>query len=270
MDKMSDSEAKKYFGELIELVAILRSENGCPWDREQTRESLKPLMLEEMYEAFDAIDRKNEADLREELGDMLLHIVFQAQIGIEQDSFNIVDVLKQLIFKMKKRHPHVFGDIQVQNVDEVLLNWETIKEGEKERESMLSSIPPSLPALLRAQVIQSRVARVGFDWPNANEVWRKVIEEQNEFEEAWKSHDQESIEEEWGDLVFALVNLSRHLQLQPEDALQKASQRFAQRFHYMENEIKKQGKKIENLSLEEMDELWNKAKQEIKLIQNNQ
>lgn len=135
---------------------------------------------------------------------------------------------------------------------------------------MLSSIPPSLPALLRAQVIQSRVARVGFDWPNANEVWRKVIEEQNEFEEAWKSHDQESIEEEWGDLVFALVNLSRHLQLQPEDALQKASQRFAQRFHYMENEIKKQGKKIENLSLEEMDELWNKAKQEIKLIQNNQ
>ncbi len=270
MDKMSDSEAKKYFGELIELVAILRSENGCPWDREQTREREVASYADayqtkgvKIYTHFSDEDARNfsfSVPCKTE----------QAQIGIEQGSFNIVDVLKQLIFKMKKRHPHVFGDIQVQNVDEVLLNWETIKEGEKERESMLSSIPPSLPALLRAQVIQSRVARVGFDWPNANEVWRKVIEEQNEFEEAWKSHDQESIEEEWGDLVFALVNLSRHLQLQPEDALQKASQRFAQRFHYMENEIKKQGKKIENLSLEEMDELWNKAKQEIKLIQNNQ
>ena len=270
MNKMDISEAQKYFGELIELVAVLRSKNGCPWDREQTRESLKPLMLEEMYEAFDAIDRKNETDLREELGDMLLHIIFQAQIGLELGSFNITDVLKQLIFKMKKRHPHVFGDIQVQNVDEVLLNWENIKEGEKERENMLSSIPPSLPALLRAQVIQSRVARVGFDWQNAKEVWPKIIEEQHELEEAWKNQDQEAIEEEWGDLVFALVNLSRHLHLQPEDALQKASQRFTQRFSFMENEIKKQGKKIENLSLEEMDELWNKAKQEIKLIQDNQ
>ncbi|NLJ48299.1 MAG: nucleoside triphosphate pyrophosphohydrolase [Candidatus Atribacteria bacterium] len=263
-------EATKYFGELIELVAILRSENGCPWDREQTRESLKPLMLEEMYEAFDAIDRKNEADLREELGDMLLHIVFQAQIAAEQGTFNLTDVLKQLIFKMKKRHPHVFGDIQVQNVDEVLLNWETIKKDEKEKESMLSSIPQNLPALLRAQIIQSRVARVGFDWSNAKEVWKKIIEEQKELKEAWKNQDQDAIEEEWGDLVFALVNLSRHLHLQPEDALQKASKRFAQRFRYIENEIKKQGKKIENLSLEEMDELWNKAKQEIKLIGKNQ
>ncbi|NLJ39044.1 MAG: nucleoside triphosphate pyrophosphohydrolase [Candidatus Atribacteria bacterium] len=270
MDKINDAEVTKYFGELIKIVAILRSENGCPWDREQTRESLKPLMLEEMYEAFDAIDRKDEADLREELGDMLLHIVFQAQIAAEEGTFNLTDVLKQLIFKMKKRHPHVFGDIQVQNVDEVLLNWENIKKGEKERESMLSSIPPSLPALLRAQVIQSRVARVGFDWPNAKEVWKKIIEEQKELEEAWKNQDQNAIEEEWGDLVFALVNLSRHLHLQPEEALQKASQRFTQRFHYLENEIKKQGKKIENLSLEEMDELWNKAKQEIKLIQKNQ
>ena len=270
MDKINDAEVTKYFGELIKIVAILRSENGCPWDREQTRESLKPLMLEEMYEAFDAIDRKDEADLREELGDMLLHIVFQAQSAAEEGNFNLTDVLKQLIFKMKKRHPHVFGDIQVQNVDEVLLNWENIKKGEKERESMLSSIPPSLPALLRAQVIQSRVARVGFDWPNAKEVWKKIIEEQKELEEAWKNQDQNAIEEEWGDLVFALVNLSRHLHLQPEEALQKASQRFTQRFHYLENEIKKQGKKIENLSLEEMDELWNKAKQEIKLIQKNQ
>jgi len=263
---MSEDDPQKLFGELVELVATLRGPDGCPWDREQTRKSLKPLMLEEMYEAFDAIDRQNEADLREELGDMLLHIVFQAQIGAENQTFSVADVLKQLIFKMRKRHPHVFGNIEVQNVDEVLLNWEKIKDGEKERESMLSSIPSSLPALLRAHAIQSRVARVGFDWSNAEEVWKKIDEEQEEFKNAWRNRDQKAIEEEWGDLIFALVNLGRHLRLQPEDALQKASNRFIQRFEFMEKEMKKEGKKIENHSLEEMDELWNKAKREIKLI----
>jgi len=260
---MTEIDSQKLFGELIELVAKLRSPEGCPWDREQTRESLKPLMLEEMYEAFDAIDRKNEADLREELGDMLLHIVFQAQVGQERETFTMADVLKQLIFKMKKRHPHVFGNIEVQNVDEVLLNWETIKEGEKARDSMLSSIPSTLPALLRAHAVQSRVARVGFDWSNIEGVWRKIGEEQLELEDAWRKQDQEALEEEWGDLIFALVNLARHLNLQPEDALQKASSRFTRRFAYMENEIKKQGRKVENLSFEEMDDLWNKAKREI-------
>ncbi|MCX7667843.1 MAG: nucleoside triphosphate pyrophosphohydrolase [Atribacterota bacterium] len=251
------------FEELISIVARLRSENGCPWDRKQTRESLKPLMLEELYEAFDAIDRKDEASLREELGDMLLHIVFHAQIGSEKGSFTIKEVLTSIIYKMRQRHPHVFGELQVKDVDDVLLNWEKIKNGErKEGEGMLSSLPRSLPSLLRAFAIQSRVARVGFDWKNASEVEHKVEEEWKEFREAWDQHNVARMEEEWGDLVFALVNLARHLEIQPEEALRKSCDRFVRRFEFIEKRVKDEGKALEDVTLEEMDALWEEAKRE--------
>lgn len=250
------------FEELVETVARLRGENGCPWDREQTRESLKPLMLEELYEAFDAIDCGNEKALEEELGDMLLHIVFHAQIGQEKGTFTIGDVLARIIAKMYKRHPHVFGREKVRDVDEVLLNWEKIKEKERKKGGMLASLPKSLPALLRAFSMQARVARVGFDWKNAEEVVKKVEEEWREFQEAWKANDAKRLEEEWGDLIFALVNLARHLGIQPEDALQRTCDRFAERFSFVEENLKALGKNIAEVSLEEMDALWEKAKKE--------
>lgn len=250
------------FEELVATVARLRGENGCPWDREQTRESLKPLMLEELYEAFDAIDRGDEGALREELGDMLLHIVFHAQIGREKGTFTIEDVLTHIIAKMHKRHPHVFGEEEVRDVDEVLLNWEKIKDRERKKGGMLASLPKGLPALLRAFSMQARVARVGFDWKNAEEVEKKVEEEWREFKEAWKAKDPKCLEEEWGDLIFALVNLARHLGIQPEDALQKACDRFAERFAFVEESLKALGKNIAEASLEEMDALWEKAKRE--------
>ncbi|MCS7242131.1 MAG: nucleoside triphosphate pyrophosphohydrolase [Candidatus Caldatribacterium sp.] len=248
------------FEELVETVARLRGENGCPWDREQTRESLKPLMLEELYEAFDAIDRQDEGALREELGDMLLHIVFHAQIGQERGTFTIADVLTHIIAKMRKRHPHVFGEEEVRDVDEVLLNWEKIKEQERKKGGMLASLPKSLPALLRAFSMQARVARVGFDWKHVEDVAKKVEEEWREFQEAWQANEAKRLEEEWGDLVFALVNLARHLGIQPEDALQRTCDRFAERFAFVEENLKALGKSVAEASLEEMDALWEKAK----------
>lgn len=250
------------FEELVRTVARLRGENGCPWDREQTRESLKPLMLEELYEAFEAIDRGDETALREELGDMLLHIVFHAQIGEERGTFTIADVLTHIIAKMHKRHPHVFGEASVQGVDEVLLNWEKIKEKERKAGGMLTSLPKGLPALLRAFSMQARVARVGFDWKDAREVAKKVEEEWREFQDAWAANDPKRLEEEWGDLVFALVNLARHLGIQPEDALQRTCNRFAERFAFVEESLKASGKSLAEASLEEMDALWEKAKNE--------
>lgn len=261
MDDQRSSGA--LFEELLEIVARLRSEDGCPWDRKQTRESLKPLMLEELYEAFDAIDRNDETSLREELGDMLLHIVFHAQIGSEKGTFTVREVLTDIISKMRKRHPHVFGELQVKDVDEVLLNWEKIKDEERKgEEGMLASLPRSLPSLLRAFAIQSRVARVGFDWKNALEVERKVEEEWKEFREAWNHGNCVRMEEEWGDLVFALVNLARHLGIQPEEALRKSCDRFVRRFEFIEKRVKGEGKALEDMTLEEMDALWEEAKRE--------
>ena len=258
---MSSGRAGELFEELIEVVATLRGEGGCPWDREQTRETLKPLMVEELYEALDAIDKKDEMRLKEELGDMLLHIVFHAQIGKENNTFTVEDVLEYLIYKMKRRHPHVFGEVKVKDVDAVLLNWEKIKERERKESGMLSSLPRSLPALLRAKAMQERAARVGFDWKTPEEVEKKVEEEWGEFQEAWESKDTQKMKEEWGDLIFALVNLARHLGVEAEDALQGANNRFAERFSFIESEIKEQGRELSGVALEEMDALWEKAKE---------
>ncbi len=257
---MNKKRLGELFEELVEIVATLRGRNGCPWDREQTRATLKPLMLEELYEAFDAIDGENEGALKEELGDMLLHIVFHAQIGKEEGTFTIEDILFHIIAKMKERHPHVFGETKVRDVDEVLLNWEKIKEKERKKEGMLASLPKSLPALLRAHAMQARVARVGFDWKDAKDVEKKVEEEWKEFKRAWEDSDSGQMEKEWGDLVFALVNLARHLKIQPEEALRKACDRFAERFAFIEENLRAEGKDISEVSLEEMDALWEKAK----------
>jgi len=259
MDKYR--EASELFQELLSIVDTLRGENGCPWDKQQTRETLKPLMIEELYEAFEAIDKGDEESLSEELGDMLLHIVFHARIGKEKGTFTIEQVLQKIISKMRVRHPHVFGEAQAKDVQEVLKNWEEIKDRKEKRESMLASIPRHLPALLRAHAIQSRVARVGFDWHNADAVWAKVLEELEELDAARKSNDQERMTREWGDLVFALVNLARHLNIDPEEALRKTCDRFTERFNFIERELEKQGKKPSQASLEEMDSLWEKAKE---------
>ncbi len=253
--------APKLFQELLEIVDTLRGENGCPWDKKQTRETLKPLMIEELYEAFEAIDKGDEESLSEELGDMLLHIVFHARIGKEKGTFTMEEVLQKIISKMRERHPHVFGNVQAKDVQEVLKNWEEIKDRKEKRESMLASIPRHLPALLRAHAIQSRVARVGFDWQNPDEVWAKVLEELEELDSARKSNDKERIMREWGDLVFVLVNLARHLDIDPEEALRKTCNRFTKRFSFIEKELEKQGKKPSQASLEEMDSLWEKAKE---------
>ncbi|HPZ81670.1 MAG TPA: nucleoside triphosphate pyrophosphohydrolase [Candidatus Atribacteria bacterium] len=260
---MSNGRAGELFEELLEVVATLRGEKGCPWDKEQTRETLKPLMVEELYEALDAIDQKDEVRLKEELGDMLLHIVFHAQIGKENHTFTIEEVLEYLIYKMKRRHPHVFGEAKVKDVDTVLLNWEKIKEEERREAGMLSTLPRGLPALLRAQAVGERASRVGFDWRAPEEVEKKVEEEWGEFKEAWKSKDPQKMEEEWGDLVFALVNLARHLNIQAEEALQGANNRFTERFGFIEKEIKEQGRELCSVTLEEMDVLWEKAKEKL-------
>lgn len=260
---MSNGRAGELFEELLEVVATLRGEKGCPWDKEQTRETLKPLMIEELYEALDAIDQKDEVRLKEELGDMLLHIVFHAQIGEENHTFTIEEVLRYLIYKMKRRHPHVFGEIKVKDVDAVLLNWEKIKGEERQEAGMFSTLPRGLPALLRAQAIGERASRVGFDWRAPEEVEKKVEEEWREFKEAWKSEDPQKMEEEWGDLVFALVNLARHLNIQAEEALQKSNNRFTERFDFIEKEIREQGRELGSVTLEEMDALWEKAKEKL-------
>ncbi len=255
-------DVSSLFQELMNVLDTLRGENGCPWDRQQTRESLKPLMLEELYEAFEAIDRNDEEALKEELGDMLLHIAFHARIGKEKGTFSMADVLSLVIAKMKNRHPHVFGTSQVGGVGEVLTNWEKIKEEEKgeKRGGMLASLPRHLPSLLLAHAIQSRVARVGFDWEEPSDVMEKVFEELEEFKKAWSEKQQARMEQEWGDLVFSLVNLARHLEIEPEDTLRKTCQRFSDRFSLVEKWMRKQGKELSGATLEELDALWNKAK----------
>lgn len=264
------SKVEGLFRELIDLVDRLRGDDGCPWDREQTRESLKPLMVEELYEALDAIDRQDEAGLMEELGDMLLHIVFHARIGREHGTFTMDGVLRRIITKMKERHPHVFGSEAVVGVGDVLSNWEKIKRKEKKEEGMLTTLPRHLPALMWACAIQSRVARVGFDWNCAEEVTGKVQEEWREFREAWGSGDEDQIEAEWGDLIFSLVNLARHLKIHPEEALRKTCRRFTDRFTGMEQSVRAEGRELAEVSLEELDALWTNIKKRDPSTKSNQ
>lgn len=252
------------FDELVEVMRILQAPGGCPWDREQTHESLKPYLLEETYEAIEAIDSGSDDHMKEELGDVLMQVVFHGEIAAREGRFTIDDIVQGIVEKLKRRHPHVFGDTSVADSGEVVKNWEQIKRLEKrERKdggSVLDGLPQSLPALIRARRIQEKVSRVGFDWDRTDEVMMKVDEELRELKEASAAQDREAIEEELGDLLFAVANLARFVSLCPEDALRKTIDKFQRRFQYIERELPKRGLKLGEASLEEMDELWNEVK----------
>lgn len=245
----------------IATVARLRAPGGCPWDREQTHKSILSCLLDEAYEFFEAVENNDAAGMREELGDLLLQVVLHAQMAAEAGTFTIEEVAREINEKLVRRHPHVFGDIQVSSTHEVLKNWETIKKGEKKhRKYLTDDIPDALPALFRAEKIQRRVARVGFDWKDMNPVLDKVEEEFAEFRQAVKNNDQPGAEEELGDILFALVNVARHKNICAEDALRMTTKKFARRFRFIEDKYNELGKDIHAASLEEMDVFWEESK----------
>jgi tetrapyrrole methylase family protein/MazG family protein len=244
-------------------MAQLRGPAGCPWDREQTPESLKPFLIEECYEVIDALDEGSPDKVRDELGDLLFQIVFHARIAEEKGAFTIADVISAIMEKMTRRHPHVFGEAKVSTSGEVLANWEEIKKKEKthqERTSILDGVPQALPALLRAHGIQKRAARVGFDWNELDEALPKLDEEIREFKQSLKSKDASGIEEELGDIFFMLVNISRFLEINPEDALRKTISKFIHRFRYIEEHAAETGRSLNDMTLDEMEALWQEAK----------
>ncbi|KNZ68898.1 MazG family protein [Thermincola ferriacetica] len=250
---------------LVKIMQQLRSPEGCPWDREQTHESLKKYLIEETYEVLDAIDNGNMNKFCEELGDLLLQIAFHAQIADEEGFFDINDVVKSIAEKLVRRHPHVFGNTRVKNSSEVSYNWDKIKEMEKRKEGMeeasiLDSIPKALPALLKAEKVQKRAAKVGFDWPDYRGALDKIYEELEELKEALDRGNRSNAAEEMGDLFFALVNLARFLSVDPEEALQATVDKFIKRFKLMEKKAWETGKKLADLNLDQLDQLWEEAK----------
>lgn len=251
--------------ELVDVMKALRAPNGCPWDREQTHESLIPYLVEESYEAIDAIEQRNFDELKKELGDVLLQVVFHAQLAEEAGRWNINDVAAATVAKLKHRHPHVFGDVEADTSKQVLANWEVIKQQERKdngQRSMLDGIPAHLPALRKAKRVQEKVARVGFDWDRVEEVEAKVEEELGEFQEACTSGDQGRIDDELGDVLFALVNLARFRNADPEDSLRHTIAKFVRRFQYIEAELSAKGKNPQDATLAEMDALWEQVKKE--------
>ncbi len=250
------------FQKLLDIMTSLRSENGCPWDREQTRESLKPFLIEETYEVLEALDEGEPEKIKEELGDLLFQIIFHCQIAKEKAEFDMDDVIRKISDKMIARHPHVFGKERFETSEEVLKQWDERKKEEgKLRESILEGIPKELPSLLRAQRLQARAARVGFDWEKIENVLEKLDEELEEFRDALKSKEQKGIEDELGDIFFVLVNISRFVGVNPEDALRKTISKFISRFRYIEMKAADAGRCLADMSLEEMDTLWEEAKQ---------
>jgi nucleoside triphosphate diphosphatase len=257
------------FDRLVELMHRLRSPGGCPWDAEQTHESLKRYLLEECYEVIEAIDQKDPDHLKEELGDLMLQPVFHAAIAAEKGEFTLDEVLDTVCEKLVRRHPHVFGDHVVKTADEQVEKWEQIKKEEKgeERKSALAGVPPQLPALMKAQKITEKAARVGFDWEHTDQVYAKVLEELHELEETMVSRDQERMEAELGDLLFAIVNLGRFLSINPEEALRKTINRFESRFSHIEGTLHSRGVNLKDASVEEMEKLWEEAKEKEKTRQ---
>ncbi|MBV9507309.1 MAG: nucleoside triphosphate pyrophosphohydrolase [Acidobacteriia bacterium] len=253
------------FQQLVELMARLRAPGGCPWDREQTFDSIKPYTLEETYEVLDAIDRRDWQEVSEELGDLLLQSVFYAQMAQEQGLFSIGDSLDAINQKLIRRHPHVFGDQSAHSPEDVKRIWGEIKTEEKKSKGrpaagLLDSVPRAMPALVEAQQISSRAAAVGFDWSNAGQVVDKLHEELAELEEARRGASQSEIEDEIGDLLFVLVNLARFVKVDPEQALRRTNAKFRKRFAYMEGKLAALGKKLEDTGVEEMQHLWQEAK----------
>lgn len=246
------------FERLIEVIARLRSPQGCPWDRVQTHQTLKPYLVEEVYEVLEAIDRDDPALLQEELGDLLLQIVLHAQIAGESKQFTLREVAEQITEKMIRRHPHVFADVQVSGTEDVWRNWEQIKKIEKkDQQSILDSVPSSLPALFRAAKVQKKAARVGFDWPDKQGVLDKIKEEIQEFEAAKDIKEQT---EEFGDILFSLVNLARKIDIDAEDSLRLATNKFEKRFQQVEKQVNDSGKPWKDFTLEQLDQFWNDAK----------
>ncbi len=253
------------FLELVAIMARLRAADGCPWDRQQTHATLKPYLLEEVYEALEAIDAADDAELCEELGDVLLQVVFHAQIAAEEGRFDIEAVSQAIVDKLIRRHPHVFGDANVDGADEVLLRWEQIKKQERRERgetapSVLAGIPKHLPALMRAQRIQKRAAQQGFDWDEVDGALDKVEEEFAELRQAWATAEAAAVEEEFGDLLFALVNASRFLNVEPEQALRRAVAKFERRFRALEQIVQARDEQIAALSLAALDAIWDEVK----------
>ncbi len=255
---------KKNYGiyHLLQVVETLRGENGCPWDREQTIESLRPYLIEEAYELLDAIDKGDINEHCEELGDVLLQVALQSQIQKEAGRFDFDDVAEKIAEKLIRRHPHVFGDVEVENSEEVLKNWEKIKKTEKNKnQSVLSGVPGNLPALQKAQRIQSRAAKVGFDWDQPDQVIEKIAEEVEELKVAFKNNNRDEILSEFGDVLFAIVNLARFAHISAEDALRKTNLKFTNRFMLIEKEMDKNGIDMGQCSLEILNQYWEKTKQ---------
>jgi len=250
---MTDSK----FNEFVQIVERLRKE--CPWDKEQTNDSIKAATIEEAYEVVEAIDNNDYDELKKELGDLLLHVVFHTLIAEESNHFKIDDVIESIQEKLIRRHPHVFGDKEVSGAEEVKTNWEEIKLSEG-RLNLLDGMPPLLPALQRAHRIQEKVSKVGFDWERKEDVWKKVVEEIEEMHQSELDGTHDELEGEIGDVIFALVNYSRFLRVNPENALRKTNNKFIKRFGYVEDKITESGKKLSESTLEEMDKFWEESK----------
>lgn len=249
------------FQELLEILDRLRAE--CPWDREQTNESLRTLTIEETYELADAIVKNDPSLIKKELGDLLLHIVFYAKIGEEKQQFDMADVIDSLNEKLIYRHPHIFGDTKVKDANEVLSNWEKLKLKEKDgNKSVLAGVPTMLPAMIKANRIQDKARGVGFDWEEREQVWDKVQEELRELNHEITKGNTDGMEDEFGDLFFSLINAARLYNIDPENALERTNRKFIQRFNYLEQKTIQQGRDLKSMSLAEMDEIWDEAKKQ--------
>lgn len=245
------------FLRLVKIMDELREQ--CPWDRKQTIHTLRSMTIEETYELVDSIDQENWKGIGEELGDLMLHILFYSKIGSEQNQFQLEDVINGICDKLVLRHPHIYGDVQVENEEDVKRNWEKIKASEGKKSS-LEGVPRSLPAIVKAMRIQEKAKQVGFEWENREDVWKKVEEETTELKTAVERNQQDEITEEFGDLLFSLVNYARFLRIDPEAALERTNRKFIQRFQQMESIAGEQGQQLTDLSLEEMDAIWNRVK----------
>lgn len=261
---MSDSfsrenpEPTQNFSDLVSIMHILRKE--CPWDRKQTHESIRDLMIEEIYEAIEAIDNQDYDELRKELGDLLLHVVFHAEMAREKKRFDIGDVIQGIQEKLIRRHPHVFGDTDAKDTETVKKNWETIKRSESDRKSVLQGVPNNLPGLLRAQRMQEKAGAVGFDWKKWPQAWKKLEEELEEFRETLEDNNSNEREKEFGDVLFSMVNVGRLAGIDAENALRLTNTKFRNRFMYIEEKLAEKGLKPIDVSLRELDEFWEEAK----------
>jgi XTP/dITP diphosphohydrolase len=255
---MKDNVADAFL-RLVSIMDELREK--CPWDQKQTIQTLRPLTIEELYELADAITENDWKGIREELGDMLLHILFYSKIGSEQKQFELVEVINGISEKLISRHPHIYGDVKVKDEEDVKRNWEQLKlkEGKK---SVLSGVPKALPAVVKAMRLQEKARKVGFEWDNKEQVWEKVEEEMGELKEAMETRSPEKIEEEFGDLLFSMINYARFLQVDAENALERTNKKFIHRFTQMEQQAQKEGKALDSMTLAEMDAIWNSIKQQ--------